>query len=101
MAESERANDLRQTFNLKPFFQRASEAEDRLSRLEAALASKKDTGNEENLKMISELQSKLEDANAQLISEREKSQKLAEENAKLQYRIHHLVRALKETHHEQ
>ena len=31
-----------------------------------------DTGNEENLKMISELQSKLEDANAQLISEREK-----------------------------
>ncbi|XP_015898059.2 uncharacterized protein LOC107431605 [Ziziphus jujuba] len=95
MAESEIGNDLQET--LKPFYQRASQAEDRLSRLEAALASKKDTGNVEHLKTINELQSKLEDAHAQLISEREEGRKLAAENAKLQYRIHHLVRAVRES----
>uniref|UniRef100_A0A5B6YJI1 Uncharacterized protein n=1 Tax=Davidia involucrata TaxID=16924 RepID=A0A5B6YJI1_DAVIN len=81
---------------LKPFHHRASEAEDRLARLEAALASKKDAENEELLKMVSDLQSKLEDAKA----EREKALKdvknLATENAKLQYRITHLVRAVEE-----
>ncbi|KAL6336850.1 hypothetical protein AAG906_036164 [Vitis piasezkii] len=85
---------------LKPFHQRASEAEDRLSKLEAALSSKKDSGNEELLKMISDLQSKLQHAEAEQISEREKAQKdiqkLTVENAKLQYRVTHLVRALKE-----
>ncbi|KDP26088.1 hypothetical protein JCGZ_21121 [Jatropha curcas] len=81
---------------LKPFYQRASEAEDRLSRLEVALASKKDAENEELWKTISELQSKLEDANTELISEQEKVRKLAAENAKLQYRVLHLVRALHE-----
>ncbi|PON44290.1 threonine-tRNA ligase [Parasponia andersonii] len=87
MAESE---------TLKPFFQRASEAEERLARLEAALASKKDAGNEEHLKIISELQSKLEIVNAELVSEREKARKLDAENAKLQYRIKHLVRTVEE-----
>ncbi|PON88382.1 threonine-tRNA ligase [Trema orientale] len=87
MAESE---------TLKPFFQRASEAEERLARLEAALASKKDAGNEEHMKIISELQSKLESVNAELVSEREKARKLDAENAKLQYRIKHLVRAVEE-----
>ncbi|KAL0544934.1 hypothetical protein IC582_020064 [Cucumis melo] len=89
-------HDLEQT--LKPFFQRASQAEDRLSRLEAALLSKKDDHNEEHLKTISELQTKLDSANNALIEERKKAEMVAEENAKLQYRIIHLVRTARETH---
>uniref|UniRef100_A0A2N9F4F5 Uncharacterized protein n=1 Tax=Fagus sylvatica TaxID=28930 RepID=A0A2N9F4F5_FAGSY len=92
MGESENRSDLEKT--LKPLYQRASEAEERLARLEAALAS---ADNEDNLKLISELQSKLEESSAELVAEREKAQKLAVENAKLQYRIIHLVRAAKET----
>ncbi|GMY19009.1 hypothetical protein FCV25MIE_14248 [Fagus crenata] len=95
MGESENRSDLEKT--LKPLYQRASEAEERLARLEAALASKKGADNEDNLKLISELQSKLEESSAELVAEREKAQKLAVENAKLQYRIIHLVRAAKET----
>ncbi|XP_057424762.1 uncharacterized protein LOC130718245 [Lotus japonicus] len=94
MVESVKLCDLELT--LKPFYQRASEAEDRLSRLEAAFNSRKDTGNEEESKVINDLQSKLKDANAELISEKEKVQMLAAENEKLQNRIIHLVRALKD-----
>ncbi|GAV89470.1 hypothetical protein CFOL_v3_32884, partial [Cephalotus follicularis] len=68
---------------------------DRLLRLEAALASK-DAGNEGHMRTISELQSKLEDVNTQLVLERQKGEKLALENFKLQYRIVHLVRAIRE-----
>ncbi|XP_011075352.1 uncharacterized protein LOC105159847 [Sesamum indicum] len=85
---------------LRPFYQRASEAEDRLARLEASLAGKKESGNEELLKLADELQSRLETAKAEQVAEREKAMKevqyLTAENAKLQYRIIHLVRALKE-----
>ncbi|KAK4412922.1 hypothetical protein Salat_2939400 [Sesamum alatum] len=85
---------------LRPFYQRASEAEDRLARLEATLAGKKESGNEELLKLVNELESKLETAKAEQVAEREKAMKevqyLTAENAKLQYRIIHLVRALKE-----
>ncbi|CAK7342670.1 unnamed protein product [Dovyalis caffra] len=81
---------------LEPFYQRASEAEDRLSRLEAAVASNSDAGGEEHLKTIIELQAKLERANAELASEREKTKKLAVENGKFQYRIIHLVQAIRE-----
>ncbi|KAM4080106.1 hypothetical protein ACB094_09G166100 [Castanea mollissima] len=93
MGESENRSHLEKT--LEPFYQRASESEDRLSKLEAALTNKKAAKTEEHLKLISELQSKLEEANAELVSERAKAQKLAEENAKLQYRITHLVKAAK------
>ncbi|XP_022153876.1 uncharacterized protein LOC111021288 [Momordica charantia] len=89
-------HDLEQS--LKPFFQRASEAEDRLSRLEATLLSKKDTWDEEHLKTIAELQSKLDSANEALIAERKKAEIVAAENAKLQYRIIHLVRTAREAH---
>ncbi|CAH9102699.1 unnamed protein product [Cuscuta europaea] len=86
---------------LKPFYQRASEAEDRLARLEASLVSKNSSGNNEELvKMVRELQAKLDDAKVELVAEKEKGlkevQKLTAENAKLQNRIIHLVRALKE-----
>ncbi|KAM5558672.1 hypothetical protein ABKV19_020385 [Rosa sericea] len=80
MAQPENPVVLDQT--LKPFYQRASEAEDRLTRLEAALASKKDSGNKDHSKLISELQ--------------EENKKLTAENAKLQYRIHHLVQAVRD-----
>ncbi|KAA3449432.1 Serine/threonine-protein kinase TAO1-A [Gossypium australe] len=84
---------------LKPFYQRATEAEERLSRLEAVLAGNKgngrDAGNQELSQLISELQAKLEDANAETLSEREKAKKLAMENEKLKYRIAHLVQAVK------
>ncbi|KAJ6408290.1 hypothetical protein OIU84_011579 [Salix udensis] len=71
-------------------------SKDRLSGLEAAVASNRDAGSEEHLKTISELQAKLEAANAELASEQEKAKKLAVENGKLQYRIIHLVHAIRE-----
>ncbi|KAK6244211.1 hypothetical protein QUC31_010620 [Theobroma cacao] len=67
---------------------------ERLSRLEAVLAGKTDAGNQELSKLISELQAKLEDANAETLAEREKAKKLAVENEKLKYRIAHLVQAV-------
>ncbi|KAF5747969.1 hypothetical protein HS088_TW05G00700 [Tripterygium wilfordii] len=85
---------------LKPFHERATEAEGRLSRLEASPSSKKDAGNEEYLKTISELQAKLESANAELVSERGKTKQLSVENSKLQYRIIHLVRAINDADKE-
>ncbi|KAL1330459.1 hypothetical protein AAHE18_12G111100 [Arachis hypogaea] len=101
MGESAKLSNLDEI--LKPFHQRASEAEARLQRLEASLNARKDAGNEEHLKTINDLQSKLEVSNAELISEKEKvilvlayAQKLAAENEKLQYRIIHLLRALKD-----
>ncbi|MFQ6631800.1 hypothetical protein Gotur_008935 [Gossypium turneri] len=71
------------------------ELKERLSRLEAVLAGNKDAGNQELSQLISELQAKLEDANAETLSEREKAKKLAMENEKLKYRIAHLVQAVK------
>ncbi|KAJ7972185.1 Threonine-tRNA ligase [Quillaja saponaria] len=102
MGESTKPSDLEQL--LRPLYQRAAEAEDRLSIIEAALSDKNGVGIGDASKMISDLRRKLEDANtelkyanAELISEREKAQKLAAENAKLQYRTIHLVQAVKET----
>ncbi|KAK1386601.1 Threonine-tRNA ligase [Heracleum sosnowskyi] len=98
MASSSSSNDLQQV--LAPLYQRASEAEDRLARLEAALATKQDSGYQDLLKKFDELKLNLEDARTLQDSEREKVlkevQQLASENAKLQYRIIHLVRALEE-----
>ncbi|KAK4838758.1 hypothetical protein QYF36_016204 [Acer negundo] len=91
--ETDKPNDTQHTL-LNPFFQRASAAEDRLAKLEAALASKKDSSNEELRKTISKLQSKLEDANAELATERKKAEKLAVENERLKYRVKHLIRAV-------
>ncbi|QCE05292.1 hypothetical protein DEO72_LG9g295 [Vigna unguiculata] len=70
MAESAKIVDLQLT--LKPFYQRAAEAEERLSRLEATLNNKEDARNEENTKVINDLQSKLKAANAEIVSEKEK-----------------------------
>lgn len=71
-----------------------------MARLEATLASKQDSGYQDLLKKFNELQLTLEDARTLQDSEREKVlkevQQLASENAKLQYRIIHLVRALEE-----
>lgn len=91
------------------------------------METRSDAGSEEHLKTISELQSKLESANAELVSEREKvayvcilllfriwsgsgssehfnvnvqAGNLAAENAKLQYRIKHLVQAVEEGDHK-
>ncbi|CAL9080819.1 unnamed protein product [Musa acuminata var. zebrina] len=100
MAKAEKSSKLEEV--LKPFYQRASEAEDRLTQLEALLAKKgeSDTGNKEISSIVKDFQSKLESAQAELMSERDKAskeiQKLAAENLKLQYRITHLARALKE-----
>ncbi|XP_050226871.1 uncharacterized protein LOC126676658 [Mercurialis annua] len=89
---------------LKPFFQRASEAEDRLSRIEAALATKKgnfigtaDDQDEQLMKTSSELYAeanKLAAENGKLAAE---NRKLAAENGKLQYQISHLVRAVRDS----
>ncbi|KAL9155115.1 hypothetical protein ABFS82_10G161100 [Erythranthe guttata] len=81
---------------LTPFYQRATEAEERLAKLEASLSKNK----EEQSKLISELRLELENAKAEQISEREKAIKevkeLTAENGKLKYRIIHLVRAVRE-----
>ncbi|XP_042513368.1 uncharacterized protein LOC122088242 isoform X1 [Macadamia integrifolia] len=85
---------------LKPFSERASEAEGRLSRLEALLAPKNNAVKEDMSNIVSQLQKKLDDAKAVAALEREQAsqevRKLAAENVKLQYRITHLVRALTE-----
>ncbi|CAH1418432.1 uncharacterized protein LOC111889555 isoform X2 [Lactuca sativa] len=83
------SNDLQEA--LKPFYQRASEAEERLARLEAAFSTRKDTGNEELLNKVAQLQRMLEDEKEKALKE---AQKASEENAKLRYRITHLTRAL-------
>ncbi|KAE8718600.1 elongation factor 1-beta-like [Hibiscus syriacus] len=64
--------------------------------LEAVLAGNKDAENQEHSQSISELQAKLEAANAEPLAEWEKAKQLAMENEKLKYRIAHLVRAVKE-----
>ncbi|KAL7097847.1 hypothetical protein ACP275_10G169100 [Erythranthe tilingii] len=85
---------------LTPFHQRATEAEERLAKLEASLSKNEESGNEEQSKLISELRLELENAKAEQISEREKAIKevkeLTAENGKLKYRIIHLVRAVRE-----
>ncbi|OIT05388.1 PREDICTED: uncharacterized protein LOC109242678 [Nicotiana attenuata] len=95
MADS---NNLEET--LKPFYQRASEAEERLARLEISVASKTDSRIEELERTVAELQSKLKDVTAELKAKKEKAHKKVEEltsdNAKLKYQIKHLVRNLEE-----
>lgn len=93
---------------IRPFHHRANEAEERLAKLEAALARNKGSsvmGQEELLTCLTELRTKMEKARLEQISEKEKALKeqgkLATENAKLQYRISHLVRALKEADEKQ
>ncbi|KAJ8562689.1 hypothetical protein K7X08_031141 [Anisodus acutangulus] len=61
--------------SLKPFYQRASEAEERLARLEISVASKTDSKNEELERTVAELQSKLKDVTAELKAEEEKGDK--------------------------
>ncbi|KAK9671103.1 hypothetical protein RND81_12G007400 [Saponaria officinalis] len=83
---------------LKPFYQRAADAEVRLSKLEAELSLKSGNSlpvNEENAK-VKELESKLEEMTRELAAEREKVAKLTAENNKKDYRITHLVRTIKE-----
>ncbi|CAN1173380.1 hypothetical protein LINPERHAP2_LOCUS30641 [Linum perenne] len=88
---------------LEAIRRRATEAEERLSRIEAAMSSKSDGANFEHSKVISDLQSKIEELTlsedsktTELASERLKAQKLATENGKLQYRITHLIRMVRE-----
>ncbi|CAG7902877.1 unnamed protein product [Brassica rapa] len=82
---------------LKPFFHRATEAQERLARLEAALASTKtDVPDAELVEKITQMQSKLEEANKTVKQEKDKVEKLTSENEKQRYRILHLVRALED-----
>ncbi|KAL3715776.1 hypothetical protein ACJRO7_007511 [Eucalyptus globulus] len=94
MAETEKPTDLNKL--LEQFRQRASEAEDRLSRLEAAVTKEKDAYEEEYSKKISKLESELEHSKSELAAEHKKAGELAAENAKLKYRMTHLVQAVKE-----
>ncbi|WOL13693.1 hypothetical protein Cni_G22467 [Canna indica] len=102
MAETVKSANMEEV--LKPFYQRASEAEDRLAKLEALLANEGESdaggGKTEISSIINDFQSKLEVAQAELMSERDKAskeiKKLTAENLKLQYRITHLVRAVEE-----
>ncbi|ESQ44343.1 hypothetical protein EUTSA_v10006333mg [Eutrema salsugineum] len=58
---------------LEPFFHRATEAEERLARLESALASTKiDTPDAELVEKITQIQSKLEEANETVKQEQKK-----------------------------
>ncbi|KAJ0255442.1 Threonine-tRNA ligase 2 [Hirschfeldia incana] len=83
---------------LKPFFHRATEAQERLARLEAALASstKTDVPDAELVEKINQIQSKLGEANETVKQEKDKVEKLTSENEKQRYRILHLLRALKD-----
>uniref|UniRef100_A0A0D9X2I8 Uncharacterized protein n=1 Tax=Leersia perrieri TaxID=77586 RepID=A0A0D9X2I8_9ORYZ len=83
---------------LKPFHDRASDAEIRLAKLEALLLNKGGltSGSETNSSAVKDLQSKLDAVNTECLAEKEKNKQLIIENEKLQYRITHLIRALKE-----
>ncbi|KAL9232599.1 hypothetical protein vseg_007694 [Gypsophila vaccaria] len=84
---------------LKPFYQRAADAEVRLAKLEAELSLKNGnsgTVNEECTKKVQELELKLEEMTAKLAAEREKVAKLTTENNKKDYRIAHLVHTIRE-----
>ncbi|KAL6657422.1 hypothetical protein ACP70R_005202 [Stipagrostis hirtigluma subsp. patula] len=83
---------------LKPFQERASEAETRLAKLEALLYNKDGLSSESETSSsaVKELQSKLDAVNAECLAEKDKNKKLTVENEKLQYRITHLIRAIKE-----
>ncbi|XP_058107259.1 uncharacterized protein LOC131250888 isoform X2 [Magnolia sinica] len=148
--DSKKSSDVEE--RLKPFYERAAQAEERLSRLEAVFAGKKDSGVEEMPSFVKEFQLKLNTADAEEISKLMASKeiealaerntklaagnlklqtgivdlvegnanlaashakkaeetmklaaemgKLAAENAKLQYRVAHLVKALKEADHK-
>ncbi|KAL9275747.1 hypothetical protein AKJ16_DCAP15057 [Drosera capensis] len=95
MADSVKQSDEIQEL-LKPFRQRAAEAEDRLSRLEAALTNKQDGHSEESGKLVKDLQLKLEEMSAELALERSKVAKRTIEGQKKDYRINHLIRSLHE-----
>lgn len=69
---------------------------DRLSRLEATVTKEKDAYEEEYSKKISKLESELEHSKSELAAEHKKAGELAAENAKLKYRMTHLVQAVKE-----
>ncbi|KAF8039299.1 hypothetical protein BT93_B1741 [Corymbia citriodora subsp. variegata] len=94
MAASENRTDLNKL--LEQFRQRASEAQDRLSRLEAAIGKEKDSHEEEYCKKVSKLESELECVKSELAAEHKKAEELAVENAKLKYRVTHLIQAVKE-----
>ncbi|KAK8961416.1 hypothetical protein KSP40_PGU003287 [Platanthera guangdongensis] len=105
MAEQVRSKSMEEV--LKPFYERASEAEERLMRLEALLDNVKGESNTERRQMssaVEDFQSKLEIVQAELTSERERAskeiRKLVEDNTKLRYRISHLLRAVKEADSE-
>ncbi|KAJ4755806.1 threonine-tRNA ligase 2 [Rhynchospora pubera] len=100
MAKAELGDkDLEQT--LKPFYDRAAQAEERLAKLEELLIKKGNSENETKVSsVVEEFQSKLTIANADIASEREKAskeiEKLTAENQKLKYRVAHLIRALRD-----
>ncbi|KAL5719702.1 hypothetical protein ACHQM5_012447 [Ranunculus cassubicifolius] len=86
---------------LKPFYDRASQAEERLSKLELAINTKKDVkidGDKE--KIISNLKAKLKEKETTHEAERKEAameiKKLKIEKEKLEYRIIHLIRAVRE-----
>ncbi|CAD6216782.1 unnamed protein product [Miscanthus lutarioriparius] len=84
---------------LKPFQERASEAEIRIAKLEALLYNKDgglSGGSEATSSAVKDLRSKLDAVTAECLTEKEKNKKLIVENEKLLYRMTHLIRAIKE-----
>ncbi|CAN6206376.1 unnamed protein product [Urochloa humidicola] len=81
---------------LKPFQERASEAEIRIAKLEALLYNQDglNSGSEASSSAMKDLQSKLDLVSAECLTEKKKNKKLIMENEKLQYRIIHLIRAV-------
>lgn len=74
----------------------------RLAKLEALL--NKDglgSGSETISSATKDLQSKLDAVSAECLAEKDKNRKLTTENEKLQYRISHLLRAVKEAESRQ
>ncbi|XP_037482101.1 uncharacterized protein LOC119360665 [Triticum dicoccoides] len=80
---------------LKSFEERASDAEARLAKLEALLLNK-DGPSEASSSAMRDLESKLDATTKECLAEKEQNRKLAVENEKLQYRVSHLIRTIKE-----
>uniref|UniRef100_A0ACD5YEF9 Uncharacterized protein n=1 Tax=Avena sativa TaxID=4498 RepID=A0ACD5YEF9_AVESA len=84
---------------LKPFEERASDAEARLAKLEALLSNKDGLGSGSETissSAMKDLQSKLDAVTAECLAEKEKNRKLTTEYEKLRYQNSHLIRAVKE-----
>ncbi|EPS60352.1 hypothetical protein M569_14452 [Genlisea aurea] len=82
---------------LKPFHQRAEEAEQRLAKLEISISGKEKVDeNEKRQSVVDEVQTEIEILRAEKLEAKKEIEELRIENSKLKYQIIHLIGGLHE-----